>query len=225
MANVVLSVEAKTRDFEYAGGRSPLKSRSKRIADLIVAIVMLVVFFPVMLTIYVLVRLDGGPGFFLHERVGAGCRPFRCIKFRTMTPNAQAVLAEALAKDPRLAAEWRDTQKLRNDPRVTALGVFLRKTSLDELPQIFNVLLNDMSLVGPRPITLTETEKYGAYLSDYSATLPGITGLWQVSGRSQTSYERRVELDVQYVTEWSFLKDVQILLKTVPVVLLRQGAH
>ena len=225
MANVGLSVAAKTRDFECAGGRSPLKSKSKRVADVIVAALMLVVFFPVMLTIYVLVRLDGGPGFFLHERVGAGCRPFRCMKFRTMTPNADAVLAEALAQDPRLAEEWRDTQKLRNDPRVTFIGTFLRKTSLDELPQIFNVLLDDMSLVGPRPITLTETEKYGASLCDYSAALPGITGLWQISGRSQTSYARRVELDVQYVTEWSFFKDVRILLKTVPVVLLRQGAH
>jgi undecaprenyl-phosphate galactose phosphotransferase len=225
MANLALSIETKTRDHDCAGRRSPLKSRGKRIADLIIAIVMLAVFFPVMLTIYVLVRLDGGPGFFFHERLGAGCKPFRCMKFRTMVPNAQAVLAEALAKDPRLAAEWRDTQKLRNDPRVTAIGVFLRKTSLDELPQIFNVLVNDMSLVGPRPITLNETEKYGPYLYAYSATLPGITGLWQVSGRSQTSYARRVELDVQYVTEWSLLKDIQILLKTVPVVLLRHGAH
>jgi undecaprenyl-phosphate galactose phosphotransferase len=147
------------------------------------------------------------------------------MKFRTMVPNAQQVLREALENDPRLAAEWRATQKLRVDPRITRVGVVLRKTSLDELPQIFNVLLNDMSLVGPRPITLTETEKYGAHLSDYSATLPGITGLWQVSGRSATTYERRVELDVQYVAEWSLLKDMQILLKTVPVVLLRQGAH
>jgi undecaprenyl-phosphate galactose phosphotransferase len=225
MANVTLSLDSKSGDFAFARRKSPLKSKGKRIADLIFAGLMLVVFFPVMITIYLLVRLDGGPGFFLHERVGAGCRPFRCMKFRTMVPNAQQVLREALENDPRLAAEWRATQKLRVDPRITRVGVVLRKTSLDELPQIFNVLLNDMSLVGPRPITLTETEKYGAHLSDYSATLPGITGLWQVSGRSATTYERRVELDVQYVAEWSLLKDMQILLKTVPVVLLRQGAH
>jgi Undecaprenyl-phosphate galactose phosphotransferase WbaP len=177
-----------------------------------------------MLALVWLVRRDGKPAFYRHKRVGAGGRAFHCIKFRSMIPDADRVLAELLMRDPNAAAEWEATQKLRHDPRVTSVGRFLRKTSLDELPQLLNVLRGEMSLVGPRPIVTAETRFYGEHISHYHATRPGITGLWQVSGRSDTTYERRVQLDVLYVRNWTFWNDIIILLRTVPIVMLRRGA-
>jgi undecaprenyl-phosphate galactose phosphotransferase len=147
-----------------------------------------------------------------------------CYKFRTMRQNSNDLLESLLLRDPAAKREWETTQKLRRDPRVTRIGTFLRQTSLDELPQLLNVLLGDMSLVGPRPITPQECLRYGTFLRYYYSVQPGITGLWQVSGRSTTSYERRVELDTQYVIDWNLLSDFRILSKTIPAVLLQRGA-
>ena len=157
--------------------------------------------------------------------MGAGGRPFYCLKFRTMVVDADRVLDEALARDPALAAEWAASRKLVDDPRVTRIGRFLRKTSLDELPQLINVLRLEMSLVGPRPIVESEVPLYGEAIAQYHATRPGITGLWQVSGRSNTSYARRVQLDVWYVNNWTVWNDIAVLLKTIPAVLGRRGAR
>jgi undecaprenyl-phosphate galactose phosphotransferase len=146
------------------------------------------------------------------------------MKFRTMHVDADALLADILARDPAAASEWEASQKLKDDPRITPIGQVLRRTSLDELPQLINVLRGEMSLVGPRPIVAAEVRFYGRHIADYYQARPGITGLWQVSGRSDTSYPRRVELDVWYVRNWVLWHDIAILLKTVPAVLFRRGA-
>jgi undecaprenyl-phosphate galactose phosphotransferase len=202
----------------------PITRVAKRALDLLFAGMLLVGLSPILLATAFLIRRDGGPAIFRHKRVGAGGRMFPCMKFRSMHVQSERMLADLLAHDPVSAAEWAATQKLKNDPRITPIGHFLRKTSLDELPQLFNVLRGDMSLVGPRPIVQSELGFYGDSADYYFATRPGVTGLWQVSGRSDTSYERRVELDVWYVRNWSLWHDIAILFKTVPVVLLRRGA-
>ena len=166
-----------------------------------------------------------GPAYFGHRRVGERGREFRCYKFRTMVPNADEVLAELLRTDPEARAEWEKDFKLRNDPRVTRLGAFLRKTSLDELPQLWNVLRGDMSLVGPRPIVRAEMERYREDLDYYLGVRPGITGLWQVSGRNDVDYASRVQLDAWYVRNWSLWYDIVILMQTLRVVLRRDGAY
>jgi undecaprenyl-phosphate galactose phosphotransferase len=177
-----------------------------------------------MLVIAGFVKSDGGPVLFAHERLGVGGRRFKCLKFRTMVADSSQVLADVLENDPVAAAEWSATQKLRNDPRITPIGRFLRNTSLDEVPQLFNILMGDMSLVGPRPIVEAEVPRYERDISFYYAARPGVTGLWQVSGRSNTTYDQRVRLDVWYVKNWSLWHDVAILMKTVPAILLRRGA-
>jgi undecaprenyl-phosphate galactose phosphotransferase len=196
----------------------------KRAVDLGVSLMMLLVLLPLLLVLAFVIRLDGGPCLFRHKRLGKAGRPFMCYKFRTMRQNSNGLLEDLLQRDPVARLEWETTQKLRNDPRVTPIGKILRQTSLDELPQLLNVLFNDMSLVGPRPITPQECLRYGTFLRYYYSVQPGITGLWQVSGRSTTSYERRVELDTQYVTDWNLLSDLKILSKTIPAVLFRRGA-
>ena len=189
------------------------------------AMLLLLALSPLMLTLAALIRLDGGPALFAHERLGARGRSFRCLKFRTMLRNADEVLRDALARDPKVAAEWILHRKLRHDPRVTRVGRFLRSTSLDELPQLINVLRQDMSLVGPRPIVRQEVDRYADAISHYYAVRPGITGLWQVSGRSDVSYDQRVQFDSWYVRNWTLWLDVAILGRTLPVVLRRQGAR
>ena len=149
---------------------------------------------------------------------------FQCLKFRSMVIDADRVLQHLLETNQQAASEWAATQKLRDDPRITWVGNLLRKSSLDELPQLLNVLRLEMSLVGPRPIVASEIEKYGENIAFYYDTRPGLTGLWQVSGRSETSYERRVQLDTWYVRNWSIRHDLVILAKTVPAVLKRRGA-
>jgi Undecaprenyl-phosphate galactose phosphotransferase WbaP len=197
----------------------------KRLFDMVGAFALLVFLAPVMLLIALAIRiLDPGPVIFGHRRIGAGDRRFQCFKFRTMVVNSKEVLQALLDSDPEARAEWEATQKLRNDPRITLLGRILRETSLDELPQLFNVLRGDMSLVGPRPIVDAEIERYGSDFDAYCRARPGITGLWQVSGRSNTSYDRRVQLDVAYVSNWSLVKDISILVKTISVVLKREGS-
>jgi Undecaprenyl-phosphate galactose phosphotransferase WbaP len=199
---------------------------AKRALDIIGAGLGLVLLSPFFLIVALMVRADGGPAFFAHQRVGRGGKLFGCLKFRSMVIDSQARLEALLASDPAARAEWEATRKLKNDPRITRIGRFLRSTSLDELPQLINVLRGEMSLVGPRPVQEAEIDRYyGASAAHYMAVRPGITGLWQVSGRSETSYESRVALDVSYVARPSMLADLSILLRTPFAVLSRRGAH
>ncbi len=200
-------------------------SRAKIVADLVLCVVLLVVLAPVLVGIAVAVALDGGPVLFTHPRVGKGNRRFNCLKFRSMVVDSEAALARHLEQNEAARTEWRLFQKLTDDPRITRVGRFLRATSLDELPQLFNVLRMEMSLVGPRPIVESEMPRYGRAIAYYSRTRPGLTGLWQVSGRSNTSYARRVALDLWYVKNWHFGRDIAILFRTVFVVLKRDGAR
>jgi lipopolysaccharide/colanic/teichoic acid biosynthesis glycosyltransferase len=168
---------------------------------------------------------DGGAVFFEHPRVGRYGRMFGCLKFRTMVADSAGALQRHLMANPAAAQEWRETQKLTDDPRITRIGRFLRATSLDELPQLINVLRGEMSLVGPRPVTKEELEeRYARDRRYYLLVRPGLTGLWQVSGRNRVSYARRIELDREYVREWSFIRDIKILFRTIDVVLKRDGA-
>jgi len=203
----------------------PISRIIKLAFDQVVAMALLVLLAPLLATLSLLVRLDGGSAFFRHRRIGAAGQTFNCFKFRTMVVDADSVLRQVLADDPAAADEWASTQKLRNDPRVTRFGRFLRRSSLDELPQLFNVLRGEMSLVGPRPIVHAEIARYGDDIDYYYETKPGLTGLWQVSGRSDTSYARRVRLDVWYVRNWTLWHDIAILLKTIPAVFLQRGAQ
>ena len=197
----------------------------KRLTDIVIAGFALLFLLPIMVLIAVMVRLsDGGPVLFRHKRVGRDGEEFQCMKFRSMNPDAEAQLPNLLSDNPAALAEWRANQKIENDPRVTKFGKFLRKSSLDELPQLFNILRGEMSIVGPRPIVRDEIEKYGEFYAFYCQVRPGMTGLWQVSGRSDTSYQERVDLDVKYVCEWSFLKDLKIMAMTIPAVLFSDGA-
>jgi len=202
----------------------PFSRVLKLVFDQVAASVLLVLLAPLLLTLAMLVRADGGPALYRHRRIGAGGRVFDCIKFRSMVLDADRVLRRVLATDPAAAAEWAATQKLRDDPRVTRIGRFLRRSSLDELPQLLNVIRGEMSLVGPRPIVQAEVARYGADIEHYYAAKPGVTGLWQVSGRSDMSYGRRVKLDAWYVRNWTLWHDIAILLKTIPAVFLQRGA-
>jgi lipopolysaccharide/colanic/teichoic acid biosynthesis glycosyltransferase len=194
--------------------------------NVVVAMLTLVFIAPVMLVVALAVYVqDGGPILFAHRRIGLDGRYFYCLKFRSMAVDAERRLADLLASDPAARAEWEKDHKLRNDPRVTKLGLFLRKTSLDELPQLFNVLKGEMSLVGPRPIVEAEVAKYGRRFRQYCAVKPGITGLWQVSGRNDTSYRTRVALDCVYARRRNVGLDAYIIACTVPAVLARRGSY
>lgn len=197
----------------------------KRVFDLVVGSLLLVLLSPLLLFIAWQIRRSGPGVLFVQPRWGYKGEKFFCYKFRTMVPNAEKVLKDLLDRDPVAKQEWDEKTKITNDPRITPIGEFLRKTSLDELPQLLNVIKGDMSLVGPRPILLHEDAKYGTRLSFYSHVRPGITGLWQVSGRSDTDYNSRIKLDTWYVKNWSLWYDIAILFKTVQVVLGRKGAY
>ena len=198
----------------------------KRVLDIIVATVGIAVLWPLMLMVALAIRwTDPGPAIFGHERIGLNGRRFKCLKFRSMIINSEAALRDLLERDAAAAAEWAQSQKLKNDPRITKLGKILRETSLDELPQLWNVLKGDMSIVGPRPIVSAEVRRYGGYFKAYASTKPGITGLWQVTGRSDCSYDERVSLDVAYVQNWSILRDVWIIARTIVVVFARKGSY
>ncbi len=203
----------------------PFSRILKAAFDHVVAMILLVLLTPLLVSLSILVRLDRGPALYRHRRIGAGGRTFDCIKFRTMVMDSEAVLRQVLAEDPVAAEEWAASQKLTNDPRVTRFGRFLRRSSLDELPQLLNVLRGEMSLVGPRPIVQAEVTRYADDIDYYYETKPGLTGLWQVSGRSDTSYASRVRLDVWYVRNWTLWHDIAILLKTIPAVFLQRGAQ
>ncbi len=206
----------------YVVQKSPLT----RVLDVFLVLLASPNFILIILVIAILIALESKGGVFYSQiRIGKGGQKFRAYKFRTMVQNADHLLQNYLGKSPELMAEWLANHKLKRDPRVTRVGGFLRKFSLDELPQLWNIFIGDMSLIGPRPIVEEEIEKYGECFELYKQARPGLTGLWQVSGRSDTSYERRVELDEYYLLNWSFKLDIQILLKTVLVVLRRNGAY
>jgi len=198
---------------------------TKRVLDLVGAMVLAIVFSPLMLAIAVLMHRKGGSIIYRHRRIGKDGRAFECLKFRTMVPNADQVLRDLLARDPAMKAEWVRDHKLRCDPRVTRLGRFLRRTSLDELPQLWNVMRGEMSLVGPRPVVREELLRYGRNIRSYLSAKPGITGLWQVKGRNDTDYRRRVVLDTYYVRNQNLLLDLYILMHTTRVVLGGSGAY
>jgi Undecaprenyl-phosphate galactose phosphotransferase WbaP len=198
----------------------------KAVLDYIGAVLGLIALSPLFLVIVLIMRFtDPGPVFYRRRVVGVGGKEFDAFKFRTMVVNSQQVLEEVLARDPAAREEWEKFYKLKNDPRITPIGAFLRKTSIDELPQLVNVLRGEMSLVGPRMITLEEVEKYGHWGLNLFTVKPGITGLWQVSGRSEISYEDRVRLDMSYIRNYSIWIDLQILVMTVPSVLMSKGAY
>lgn len=198
----------------------------KVIFDTIVSFVAIIAVLSVLGIIAILIYLDSpGPVIFAHTRIGQNGRTFPCYKFRTMVPNAEAMLRDYLQHNPEAQKEWEEEYKLKNDPRVTRIGRFLRRTSLDELPQFFNVLRGEMSLVGPRPIVKGEIPKYEEYINDYYLVRPGITGIWQVSGRNDIDYPERVRMDSWYTRNWSLWIDIVILLKTVKVVFERKGAY
>ena len=216
-------------DAETGGDRSsnsvPRLRKSKRAFDITFSLFLIIFFAPLALIIAFLVSLDGGPVLFGHVRVGAEGRKFCCWKFRSMYVNADEILRALLASDPEAREEFERDHKLRNDPRITRLGRLLRKTSLDELPQLFNVLTGSMSLVGPRPIVEAEIPRYGSSFRAYCDCRPGMTGLWQVMGRNNVSYGRRVQLDRIYARYSSMKTDLLILLRTVVIVLRTEGVY
>lgn len=194
--------------------------------DLIASTIGLILISPIMLLISVLIFIDSpGPVIFAHRRVGAKGKEFKCYKFRTMVTNSQEVLEKYLAECAAAREEWEQDFKLKDDPRITRVGKFLRKTSLDELPQLFNIIKGEMSLVGPRPIVEEEIPKYKEFINDYYLVRPGLTGFWQVNGRSDVDYDTRVQMDSWYVRNWSFWLDMSLLLRTVKVVLDKKGAY
>ena len=198
----------------------------KSVFDKTIALIVIVFFSPLFILISILIKiLSPGPIIFKHKRIGMGGEKFFCYKFRTMVIGSEDILEEYLKNDTDLKKEWEENFKLKNDPRLTRLGVFLRTSSLDELPQLFNVIKGDMSLVGPRPIVQKEIEKYGNEILDYYSVLPGITGVWQVNGRSDTSYRERVIMDSWYVKNRSLILDIKLLIKTVKKVLIKEGAY
>ena len=201
-------------------GQQPLGGLPKRVLDITGASIALVLLLPLMLIVTALVRIFmGGPAIFAQQRVGVGGRMFTCYKFRTMVTNGEEVLRRHLDADPKASREWKETRKLANDPRVGCLGNVLRKSSLDELPQLFNVLRGDMSLVGPRPVVPDELAYYGRHVGVYLKARPGLTGAWQVSGRNRLSYAARVARDRHYVRHWSLAVDLAVLIKTIPAIL------
>jgi Undecaprenyl-phosphate galactose phosphotransferase WbaP len=204
----------------------PLPRVTKRCLDLVAATLGGIVLLPLFFYLAVAVKMSSrGPILYGHERIGRNGRRFNAWKFRTMFQNANAVLEHYLEEHPELRSEWEADHKLRFDPRVTRIGRFLRKTSLDELPQLWNVICGEMSLVGPRPIVTAEIAKYGQYYGLYTMVKPGITGLWQVSGRNNTTYDERVQLDAYYVRNWSPWMDLYLLLRTIRIVLFAKGAY
>ena len=197
----------------------------KRTVDCIGSLVLIIIFSPALAIIALLIRRDGGSSIYKQERIGYGGKTFKCYKFRSMVMNSQQRLEEVLATDPKAREEWENDFKLKNDPRITAIGNFLRKTRLDELPQLFNVLQGDMSLVGPRPVVPDELPRYGALTQKYLSARPGMTGLWQVSGRNDVTYRERVSLDCYYIENWKLHTDFVLMLKTVTVIFHGKGAY
>lgn len=227
------SLAVSVRDFGGIFGFSsthnltkPLNLFIKRLIDILVLLIFLPFYLPLILIIAFIVKISSpGPIFFGHKRIGKNGKEIKTWKFRSMVNNAQEILPELLSKNPELKEEWDKNQKLENDPRVTKIGKFLRKTSLDELPQLWNIFIGQMSLVGPRPVTKPELEKYRNYAEYVNSVTPGLSGMWQISGRSDTGYEERITLDMYYIQNWSVWLDIWILIKTVSVVFKGKGAY
>ena len=193
----------------------------KRFLDILFSSILIFLISPLIILICVAIKLESrGPIIFKQKRIGKNLRHFNCYKFRTMSEEAEDILNQLLSKNPELEKEFLTTQKIKNDPRITNIGRILRKTSLDELPQIINILKGDMHLIGPRPIVDSEKIRYGKYLNEVFSVRPGITGLWQVSGRNKLSYKRRVELDLIYIRNTNFKLDLNIFFRTIGVIIL-----
>lgn len=231
LTQYALIEDAKTERVSSFPGSEKRSSRSiyprfgKRILDLVLAIAAAPLALAIVVVVAALMYVSGdkGPALFGHKRVGKGGKEFRCWKIRSMVTDAEEKLKEHLTSNPHAAAEWKRDHKLDDDPRITRIGGFLRKTSLDEVPQLWNVLVGEMSLVGPRPIVHDELERYGVHKDDYFSVLPGVTGLWQISGRNDISYDERVALDVKYTKIVSFKVDVVAIVATVGAVLHMTG--
>lgn len=220
----IAAVRRHRRPAEPFGER--LQQIAIRTADIVIAVVALIVLAPLLALVALIVYLsDRGPVIFAHQRLGRDGRSFGCLKFRSMVTDAQERLRHLLETDAEARAEWARDHKLRNDPRITPIGRFIRKTSIDELPQLWNVIRGEMSIVGPRPIVEAERARYGRYFRHYAAVRPGLTGLWQVSGRNDVSYRRRVACDVLYARRYSLRTNTAIMVKTVPAVLLSRGTY
>ena len=205
---------------------APIGLTSKRIIDIVIALSGIVLLAPLLIICFIAtVVTSPGPALFRHRRVGFNGRNFDCLKFRTMVTDAPERLRQLLESNPIAAAEWAANRKLRYDPRITAIGAILRKSSLDELPQLFNVLRGEMSIVGPRPVTEEELVRYSSSVGAYLACRPGITGLWQISGRSTTTYSKRVACDTFYACNWSIALDAKILIVTIPSLLFSDSAY
>jgi exopolysaccharide production protein ExoY len=206
--------------------RRPVGGAAKRVFDIVAALAAIAALLPMFVILCAVVQAQcPGPVLFRQRRIGFGGREFTCLKFRTMAVDAEHALREYLANNEDARREWQTTHKLRDDPRITAFGHFLRRSSLDELPQLFNVLMGQMSLVGPRPIVADEVPLYREHFGNYASARPGLTGLWQVSGRNTTSYPQRVAYDVEYLRNWSFIRDMRIIFATVTHVWEGNGAY
>lgn len=215
---VLRRVSGEVRDTAFGGP-------TKRFFDLLLSAALLLLLAPLLFLLALAVKVqDGGPALFTQQRVGYRGRMFGCLKFRSMVVDAEARMQSLLCADPEAAREWAEKQKLTRDPRVTPVGMVLRATSADELPQLINVLLGEMSIVGPRPMLEDQIDQYGPAIARYCAARPGITGLWQVSGRSETTFRRRAELDQVYLRNWNLLTDLVLLTRTVGVVARKRGA-
>lgn len=218
---VVSASPEDAEEYDPASLRRRIDKATFRIVDVAIAGTLLVLLSPVMILCWCLITLSGpGPAIFAHVRIGKNGQPFPCYKFRTMVDGAEAMLERLLNECEQSRSEWAATHKLQNDPRITLVGRALRRFSLDELPQLFNVLAGDMSMVGPRPIVKEEIARYGEFFADYCSVRPGISGLWQVSGKNAISYDERVRLDIHYARSKSVWMDIVILWRTIPVVLL-----
>jgi len=216
----------KGAELESLRAARPIGSSAKRLTDIALAGFGIVLLSPLLLLCFAACLLSSpGPALFGHRRVGFQGKYFRCLKFRTMVFNSDERFKNYLAANPAAKAEWESTRKLRFDPRVTAIGSLLRKTSLDEIPQLFNVLRGDMSIVGPRPVTEDELARYSTSVRNYLVCRPGITGLWQVSGRSGTTYRKRIAFDSYYARHWSIFLDVKIIFATIPALLDSDNAY
>ncbi len=225
---LIESYTSTTQPFNFEGFQCKIKHLpTKRIFDLGFSTLALLFLGPIYLFITALIRISSpGKAIYFHERIGRGGKPFRCYKFRTMFADADERLSEILDSCPAMKKEWEAAHKLKNDPRVTPIGKFLRKCSLDELPQFWNVIKGDLSIVGPRPVLQEEIDKhFGLKAAKILSIRPGITGIWQVSGRSDTTYTQRVALDEKYIDEHHFLFDLKLIVKTVPAMFSSRGAY
>src|SRR5450432_4895243 len=219
-------VDVRSLRFSATGSPHPTGLLSKRVIDVTLAVSGIILLAPLLIICFLAtVMTSAGPALFRHRRVGFNGKHFDCLKFRTMVTDAPERLNQLLESDPVAAAEWAANRKLRRDPRVTAIGDILRRSSLDELPQLFNVLRGDMSIVGPRPVTEEELYRYSGAIHAYLACRPGITGLWQVSGRSNVTYSKRVACDTFYACKWSMALDAKIVIVTIPTLLFSDSAY